>query len=338
LSPFLRPRAFAATLGQYPNWCFVAALLLPCGVPALRAPRRLLIAVPLLAGVLLQHSSEVKNPVMQYGFELSALVLAAAVAAAGALLLRRDEAGKYALRAGLRTMMATTLLCALGWGRLPRGLYSARAILDRPDATEVVAALRRLSADGERVLSTKRLRLYHMFDRSVGAPDDPLVPGDTVILDLDDALESAGMLRRRIIADERAMPVYSTNFYGRHFAVWKIAPPGTPRPGLPFLRRCGEREFAALGEALPQDDPAFGARLVRTAAGGALLLLRVNDAVAYDVAIDLRMRQAGKNVHRRLRFGDGVYPAWCAKPGEVYTVALPGVFPEAVRLRLLRCD
>lgn len=159
-----------------------------------------------------------------------------------------------------------------------------------------------------------------------------------MIIDLDDSLDAPGELRRRGIADARAMPVFSTNFYGRHFAVWKIAPPGTPRPALPFMLRCGEEKFSAMGISLPQEDSAFEARLARAPDGGGILLIRVRKKVRYDVAPELKMRQAGKPVHLRLRFGDGVYPAWYALPGEVYCVALPGSFPESIRLRLLRRD
>ncbi len=211
-------------------------------------------------------------------------------------------------------------------------------MLKRPDATAVIALLRRFSENGGRVLSTRRLRLYHMFDRESAAPESPLFPGDTVIIDLDDSLDATGELRRRVIADERAMPVFSTNFYGRHFAVWKIAPPGTPRPALPFMIRGGEEKFSTLGSPLAQDDSAFEARLARAPDGAGILLIRVRKKVEYDVAPDLKMLQSGKAVHLRLRFGDGVYPAWRAMPGEVYCVALPGAFPESIRLRLLRRD
>ena len=335
LSPILRPRAVLAALMQYRNLCFAAALLLPAGIPALRSPKRLLVALPLLAGVLLQDSPDVKNPVMQYGFEISVIVLAASIAAAGELLHRRDEQGKQAFRAGIRTISAMTILCALCWGRLPVGLYNARPIFDRPEAAKLIGALRRFTEGKGRVLATKRLRLYFMFDRETAAPDGAMVPGDTAILDLDDILDPAEPFRRRLLSDPRAMPVFSTNFHGRQFAVWKIAPPGTPRPRLPFLLRRTPEEFAAWGKPLLQEDPAFEARIAPAQNGG-VLLLRVNKKVAYDVIIDLEMLRDGKLSRIKSRFGSGVYPAWQARPGDICAVAIPGAFSETVRLRLLR--
>ena len=335
LSPVLRPRAVLATLGQYQNLYFISVLLLPCGVLALRSPRRLLIGLPLLAGVLLQGSPDLKNPVMQYGFEISLIILAAAIAAAGGLLLRRNESGKRAFRAGIRTLPAMAILCALCWGTLPGGLYNVRPICNRPKAAKLIDALRRFTEGKGRVLATKRLRLYFMFDRNTAAPDGAMIPGDTVILDLDDTLDPAEPFRRRLIADPRAMPVFSTNFHGRQFAVWKIAPQGTPRPRLPFLFRQTPAEFAVRGKLLFQDNPAFEARIA-PAQNGSVLLIRVNRKVAYDVTIDLEILQDGRLSRRRSRFGSGVYPAWQARPGDVCAVALPGVFSETARLRLRR--
>ena len=115
----------------------------------------------------------------------------------------------------------------------------------------------------------------------------------------------------------------------------KITPPGTPRPRLPFLLRRPPEEFAVWGKPLPQEDPAFEARIA-PARNGSVLLIRVNKKVAYDVIIELEILQDGKLSRRKSRFGSGVYPAWQARPGDICAVVLPGTFSETVRLRLLR--
>ena len=101
----------------------------------------LLIALPLFLGVVMQASPDGKNPAMQYGFEITVVLLCAAVAAAGDLLEKRTIKDNRDLRAGVRTVTVMTLLCALCWSRLPVGLYSTKTIFRFADATETIAAL-----------------------------------------------------------------------------------------------------------------------------------------------------------------------------------------------------
>lgn len=329
LSPVLRPAAFFSTLLQKQNWYFTAAVLLP--VLFLFLLRGLPLLLPLWAGVVMQESPDVKNPAMQYGFELSVLCAALAAYRAGELL-RGHRSGT--LRAGLRTTAALSLLCALYWGKLPVGQYSTASLFGLPDATAVLNSLRQAAGDGGRLLATRRLRTHFMFDRPAAPLAAARRTGDAVILDLHDPLEPVEEFRRGLVNDETAIPVYSVNFHGSVFAVWRIAPPGTTRPALPFLRMMSESEFSGIGIELPQENPSFAARLARTPHGGTLLLIRLRRRVHSDVEILLELRQNGRNVARRLRFGDGVYPAYRARPGEVYLAALPGAFPERAELRI----
>lgn len=219
-------------------------------------------------------------------------------------------------------------------GRLPFGLYSARPILGRPSAEKVIETFRRFSNGSGRLLATDRLRLHFMFDRSTAGLNAAMLPGDTVILDFDDPWESVTAVRRRLIADPRAVPVSSLYFYGRLFAIWKIVPEGTFRPALPFIFSLNPENFAAAGKPLPQNDPAFEARLVRVPNRDALLLLRVCKKVPYDTVIELKIPENGRDVQMKFRFGRGVYPAWQASPGEIYAEPIPDAFAESGQLRL----
>lgn len=334
LSPLLRPRAFWGTLAERQNLYFALALLLPAGALALRAPRRLLIALPLLAGVAMQSSPDVKNPAMQYGFEISVVLLGAAVAGAGKLLRRRGENGKRAFRAGWRTVAALTLLCALAWGRMPCGLYSARPILNAAPKTGITEFLRGCSRPGERVLTTRRLQLYHMFDRRAETLDAGFRPGDTVILDFDDTMEPVDKALRRLLDDARAVPLFPLEYAPAAFAVWKIAPDGTRRPPWPFLRRFDAETFRRIGLAVDQNDPAFEARLARMPNGKWLLLLRLAEKVDCDFLIELRLNQNGRETRHTASFGH-LHPAWYASIGDTYLWELPET-PQSLRLALVR--
>ena len=334
LSPFARPRAFWGAMLRKQNLWFAAAMLLPCGALALRSPRRLLIVLPLFIGVVMQNSDEVKNPAMQYGFEITVVLLCAAVAAAGTMLEKRTEADKRALRAGLRTVAALSLLCALGWSRLPAGKYSAKPILRLPDATKIIDLLRGYSSSRNgRVLTTKRLRLYHMFDRQVAPLDSEWKIGDTVILDLSDAMEPVDHIRRRLLEDERAVPCFPPDQRPSRFVVWKIGE--RPRPPWDFLCRTEEADFRRVGLALQQNDPAFEARLTRAPDGQLLVLVRLKTKVEYDVLIRLKLAQGEKEVVHTFCCGN-IYPAWYATPGDTFIIPIPGEAPTALQLAIER--
>ena len=331
LSPFLRPRAFWGTALQKQNLLFAAALLLPCGALALLAPRRLLIVLPLFAGVALQGSVEVKNPAMQYGFEITVVLLCSTVAASGKMLELRTEHFKRVLRAGVRTVAAMSLLCALCWSRLPVGKYSAEHIFKYPDMTEQIEALRGYSAPGDRVLTTKRLRLYHMFDRRVAPPDAEWRTNDTIVLDLADPMEPVERIRRRLLDDPRAVPCHPPWGVPSDLVVWKIA--ASPRPPWRFVRRIDEAEFRRIGRELQQDDPAFEARVTRTRDGRLLLLVRLKKKVGYDILVELNLLRNGAKEYRAVGFGS-IYPAWYAEPGDTFLMPIDGEVPSAIQLAI----
>ena len=330
-SPFAKPRAFWGTLFQKQNLFFAAAMLLPCGVLALRRPRRLLIALPLFLGVVMQNSNEVKNPAMQYGFEITVVLLCATVAAAGEMLDKRTDAKRSALRAGIRTVAAMSLLCALGWSLLPFGKYSAKKlVLKRPDAMKDINMLREYSGSGGRVLATRRLRLYHMFDRQVAPLDSEWEVGDTVVLDLKDPLEPVDHIRRRLLNDPRAVPCFQQPT--SNFVVWKIG--DVPRPPWDFLCRTTAEQFRNAGLELQQDDPAFEARVIASPDGRAWVAVRLKTEVDYDIVIELKLIRNGETAYRTVCFGN-IYPAWYAQPGDTFLIPLEGT-PQALQLAITR--
>ena len=331
-SPFARPRAFWATVFQKQNLFFAAAMLLPCGALALRAPRRLLIALPLFIGVVMQASPDVKNPAMQYGFEIAVVLLCATSAAAGEMLKKRTDADKRVLRAGLRTVAAMSLLCSLGWSRLPVGKYSAQTVLRAPEATKTIDMLRGCSAPGGRVLTTKRLRLYHMFDRKVAPLEAEWLPGDTIVLDLAEKMEPIDHIRRRLLDDPRAVPCFPRDLSPSRFVVWKIG--AEPRPPWSFLCRTDEAEFRRVGLDLQQDDPAFEARAV-PGNGGAAVIIRLMEKIDRDVVIKLKMIRGGEESYRTVCFGN-IYPMWYATPGDTFLIPVSGGMPTALQLAIER--
>lgn len=327
LSPLLRPRAFFGTLCQMQNLYFLTALLLPLGGALSRRP--LIIGAPMLLGVLLQESPLIKNPAMQYGFELSVLLVGCAVT---------DFRGaKRDIRRGaaLRSAVFMTLLCAFFYARIPYGKYPAAVLFRMPKANATIGYLRKFSTGDTRVLTTKRLRLYHMFDRATAPLDGEWRVNDTIVLDLDDAMEDVGEARRRLLETPQAMPITSTNFYGSTFTVWKIAPPGVPRAPLPFMMRTTPQEFAALGgRPLDSSDANFSLRLRQTAGRGTRLMIRLDRKIAYDVDVELRFESGGQPIHRRHPFGEGIRPAWAADPGETYVLDIKEAEPDRLSVVL----
>ena len=191
--------------------------------------------------------------------------------------------------------------------------------------------LREYSDANGRVLTTKRLRPYHMFDRKVAPLDSKWEVGDTIVLDLKDPMEPVDHIRRRLLEDERAVPYFQQP--ASNFVVWKIER-GRRQP-WPFLCRTTEEQFRKVGLELQQDDPAFEARLTRAPNGQLLVLARLKNKVGYDILIHLKLMQDGKEVLQTFCCGN-IYPAWYATPGDTFMIPLSGEMPTALQLAIER--
>lgn len=348
LSPFLRPAAFWRTVFQWQNFAFAAGLLAPVWLPVLIRPRLAAAALPLLAGVCLQGSPELKNLVMQYGVEITTLLLAAAILNTAAVyhgtpapLLNLPGRGIAAARhrtarAGgltLAALLAGTILYFLF------GQYPWQRIRNLPDGTNVLRHLfSRLPEESGRIIATQRLRAHALFERPTASLNAAPQSGDIVMLDLHDPSSSAGALEkmRAELARRHTRPVAWANWFGSQLVCFEVDP-ATPPPGAPpFLRQMEDGEFRSFGQPLSCGNPDFELRLQGEPGGKAVLLVRLRNRVAYDIDLDIRTRRGNKASRHTIPFAHGLFPAYTQPEHQVFLLELPGGFPEQIAVELIR--
>ena len=319
LSPFLRPRAFWGVVLQWQNFAFLLGLAIPAGALAFFPPRFAVAALPLAAAVLAQGSTEVKNLFLQYGVEITLILLTAAVTG-GAELLARERRRRFcgALTA---TVTATALMFHLyGVGCL----VAPRSLMRRPDAEKVIEFLRGKlppAESGSRLLAPQRFRAHFAFERPVAGMTAARNPGDAVLVDLDDiGGYDLAALRRELAADLRVAPVTHLNWYGRRLVLYLVA--AGPEPGrfrgLSFLKTM------PLNEALP--GLFFPAKRPRGVEVNLMpnrktLFLRLREKIAGDLTVKVMVvLDDGRCETRNFLFAHGVLPAECAAPGTVFVL------------------
>ena len=329
-SPFLRPGAFWGSLLSPRGLFFTAVLLTPVWAAVLAFPGLLLAGLPLLAGVLLQSSDEVKTPLLQYGVEISTLLLCAAIVNLGRL--RRGEAPLLRVRGNaFRGALAATA-AGIGLGYLffgfgfKFGLYPGDTYRHGPDASRAVAFLKKhLPEHPVRILATGRLRTHFMFDYPTAPLTEEYREGDFLIIDLHDpAFEDMAKieaLRRKLYRDPRTRPVTHVNWYGKQIVLLKIVPKETPHHIL--CRKVGKELFErAGGRAL-----ASGIDGVSVRCDGGALHFRIDRELPCDcdVFIDLQFPD-GKVKTLEYAWDFGLFPAWSQGPGTLWSVPLPSGF------------
>lgn len=347
-SPFLRPAAFWRTVFEWQNFAFVCSLLLPLALPVLMNPKLAVAALPLLAGVCLQSSPDVKNIVMQYGVESSVLLLAVAVLNAARLNRGRGSALLGFIGRGIpRNRHASIQLWGLCFGTLALtagsyfliGRYAVTKMNWRPDVGSVIEELRREVPRESRVIATSRQRVHFLFRNPTAGLDAKPQTGDTVILALDDDATGAGELERfraELAANPAAVPLGSIPCGGDQLVVFRLVPPGTPSGGLPFLVPMSAGQFAGSGPLLEQENPDFEVRAGSRGGTVPLLMVRPLRPVDYDVNIEIGPGGGKAGRVRLVPFANGLVPAYAAQAGQVFIAPLPEAAAGPVAVRILR--
>ncbi len=330
LSPFLRPYAFWEIISAKTNFYFLLAVLMPCGLLALRTPSMLVIILPLLAGVLLQESPDMKNPAMQYGYEFTVLLIAMSVTSAGKMY--REQRMDILCRS-IGVVLAMTLLCTFYYGQIPFSRYSSERIFNFADHQEFHdMVLKKIVPENSRVIASDVIQPYYLFKRRIAPLSAELRPGDCVILDVKAPSAIADRVRRRLLADRRAVPVFSYGLGDSCFAIWTISERVQERPV--FMPCMTYEDFSRKGQLADTGNSDFSLIVVREGNGTAVHC-RVNKSVDYDVEIILQLQYPDGEFSKKILFGNGIYPAWNAEPGTVFSFVLGEPFSGKYHVSLL---
>ena len=349
-SPITKPEVFWKICFQWQNFAFLITLLAPCFFCIWLDPVMLIALTPLLAGICLRGSPEIKSIVLQYGTETATVLLAMAAVNFNRLreqggsgmcrflffgLNRRNCSRSILLNAFAVTLFMTSgiahyCFAQSGWGR-----YSFSYVANLPDMTSAITLIKEKIPSHARVLASERLRNHFMYDHPTGSLSTARKAGDYIVMALNDRLmDSAEMLeslRRQIAFDPKIIPIVSASVENRHFAVFKVTD-GSEKSSVPPLQIISAADFARIGSPVPDNDPFFDVRYLHNGRNH-VFLVRVMKVPDFDADLMAEIESdSGEKIAFSDPFGRGLYPAYSCPVGTVFIVEKNG--PRAVKIQV----
>lgn len=326
MSPFMHPAVFLKTVFERSSLCFVLAVFVPFLFGIVFKPLRLVALLPLLAGVILQGSPDVKSVMLQYGVECTAFLIIV-------MILNLKDIYPELRRPALCAVVFSTVLCGYLLGMIPGGKGPLKNLMARADGREMVVFLTKAveQVRAERILATGKLRCQLQFYYPVRGCTEPFRHGDVILLDLHDT----GMggtaqikdLRERIMKDKRVIPVTYCVWENHTIVMFKVMGHPGNWPPLPFLGVVKETDFAKFGNAFPIPDKSISLRGIYHN-GRNIYRVRINKRVKDDFDIMLKLESAGMTKEVIVRFANGLLPASAVGEGTVFEFSVPGNLPE----------
>lgn len=344
LSPFTRPGAFWAAALSPRNALFASIILVPLFFGALSFPALLLTGVPILAGFFVQSSDDVKTPLLQYGVELGTLCFAVAIINLGRLkkgerpcFFRKKTRGNLYSGVLVSTLAGVVIAYIFFGFGYKFGLYPGDLYLHKPDASKVIAFLKKhLPERPARLLAPGRLRGHFMFDYPTESLTSAFQKGDWVLLDLHDPVfESPATLeplRRKLYGDPRCRPVTHANWYGKQLVLLHIA----DSPDAPFPVKApiiDEQLFnRAGGMVVPTRMKEIQGRY-----DGKMLHFRIKEELPADYDLFIRLTYPSGRVEKyEYSWYFGLFPAWAQKKGTLWSVPVKSGFVKCELLFKVR--
>lgn len=351
LSPILRPKAFWAICFQWQNFAFLLTLLTPFFFCIWMFPSMLIAVAPLLAGVCLRPSADVKSVVLQYGIDSMVLFLVLAV-----INLRRLLDGDRSILPGLLNLglkkrvprrvlagaaVSATIVTVLGsyycFGMTAYfGKYNFRRIAEMPDGTALIREIKAKIPKHSRVLTTMRLRGHFLFEFPTEYFNVPRKTGDVLILDLTDSdFDSSGELervRREIAADKRIVPLLTIPWNFKQFVVFLV---GKTSGTDIFLPKMSIPEFDKIGRHLPSESKHFATRYLYDEKKHTFFL-QVRETPDYDTDVKITLQGDFGVISRIYTFGFGIFPAYASPPGTFFTFSLSAPAPKKVSIQFIK--
>ena len=338
LSPFLRPAAFWNTVSDKHSIYFTIVLLLPLGVAVFPRWRALTVILPVLAGILLQNYPSNKTVASQYGLEISVFLLGLAISSTG-LIRQKKLSLPPGFKISNRRYVPAVLCALLGaaavsyvlWGysfrvgkwrfkgdNIPVGGKIIRWVGNLPDMQAVYDRLCRSIPADARLLASSRVRSRFVFRNKTFPVYSPRLPGDVIVVDLDDLVPSSPLRKTLFFADN----VHLTdvvNYRGIRLLVYRVSQFGIAKRPLPFLRKAND--VIGYRGVKVAEDKHFDIRLLPVGQK-IFLTARIKNTPPADADFIIRL-SGGKEQVFNVCFAHGVLPASGAEAEQVFLFQLP---------------
>lgn len=345
LAPFTKPGLFWGTLFRPHCIAFVLLLIIPLYVLLLSRPLLLLAGCITIGFVCLQTNDQLQNISIWYQSEYAALLLACLVLNYRALLdtyRQRHNPWFRALAwkidldiyreklpaAVILSLLTTACFSYYFFGLSVTGKNSVMPILGAESCDEEVRQILRAIPPGVEVTATDRIGAHFILRNPISIVGYHLKQRlkDYVIIDVNDplAVRFADPTRFELLKDKDYNLILNQKFKGHQVLLFHREPQTSHKP--PVVQIPPEK-WESCGRNIPVQNPNFAVRggIAGTIPGerSAVFFIRLLNKVDLDVEADIQLYDGKKLINERFLFGDGVYPACFAKPGECLPIRIP---------------
>jgi len=148
---------------------------------------------------------------------------------------------------------------------------------------------------------------------------------DYVVIDVNDPLEVrfSDPARFQLLKDKNYNLIANDKFKGHQIMIFHREP---QQPLKPAVFNIPEKKWAQVGQNIPVANQNFAVRGGITSVDGqrmAIFFVRLLHKTDLDVETDIQLYDGNKLIYQRFLFGDGIYPACFASPGDCFQVRIP---------------
>ena len=344
LAPFLKPGLFWGTLFRPHCIAFMLLLIIPLYTLLLSRPLLLLAGGITIGFVCLQTNDQLQNISIWYQSEYVALLLACLVLNYRSLLdtcrqrtspwfralawkMDLDSCREKLPSAVILSLLTTACFSYYFFGLSITGKNSVMPILGAESCDEDVRQLLQVIPPGIEVTSSTRIGAHLILRNPVssGYLGERKLK-DYVVFDVNDPLEVRFIdpARFKLLKDKEYNLIVNHKFKGHQVLIFHREP---QKPQKPPVVQIPQDKWASSGINIPVQNPNFAVRggIAGDKAGqrSAIFFIRLLNKVDLDVESDIQLYDGKKLINERFLFGDAVYPACFAQPGECFPVRIP---------------
>lgn len=318
LSPFNKPAVFWGTLFQKNNWIFWGTLLVPFIWTIWKRPLWLIPMLPDLAMISLDSRFDSQNILRHYQYVPYIVLTIAALE--GLFAIRRDRHTRKYTRGILGAMLASSVLSCWCFTQIPGFPASDRRLPDWSYADGMLNRFFEKLPAGAKVSASARIA-SHLVNRNdlyiYRGNEDSFEPLQEYVFIESFIPEVEAVLRKKLLTRPGWSLLHQEYLDERLIQLYKKTP-GTPAIAATNPHRVMKsEELPRYGAPVPSSLPQLDMRGIVLPGGWLAITARLKEKVGFDIGFAIEIVSVSGEKSRYFQsFGNGVYPAYLANPGE----------------------
>lgn len=337
LSPVIKPQIFWGMLFRPHCIAFVSLLIIPLFTLLLSRPLLLLAGSITIIFVCLQANDQLQNIAIWYQSEYVALLFVCLVLNYRRLLdsyqhtvnpwfralawkIDIDIYWEKLPAAVIISLLATASFSHYFYGLSITGKNSVMPILGAERCDQELRQVLQLIPPGAEVSSTSKVAAHMVMTNPILGKTIK----DYAVIDVNDPINVrfADPTRFQLLKDKNYNLIANQKFKGHQVMIFRREPQQPRKPTVVYIP---ENKWAMSGQDIPVANHNFAVRGGITDSNGqrtAIFFIRLLRKVDLDVEADIQLYDGKKLIYQRFLFGDAVYPACFASPGECFPIRI----------------